>query len=77
MDNDKPRLGAAVDEAAWRIVELNLAVDQLPPDAPERGLLLDEAAGLWRRIDALLLRLAPHLPAVHDDCLASDPPGTG
>lgn len=55
MNTDRLAVGAAVDDAAWRIVELHLAADEMALGDPKRAPLLDEASTLRRRIDALLL----------------------
>jgi hypothetical protein len=55
MDSDRLAVSAAVDDAAWRIVELRLAADDLPPGDSERDRLLREAAVLRRRLCALML----------------------
>ncbi len=60
MDPNRLAVSAAVDDAAWRTVELQLAADELPPGDPERNRLLDAAAALRRRIEALALD-QPHI----------------
>lgn len=48
-------IAAAVDDAAWRIVELELEAAALPPSDPRRAPLEQDAAMLRRRIEQLLL----------------------
>ena len=55
METDRLAVSAAVDDAAWRIIALQLAADDLPAGDPERGRLLREAAILRRRLYALAL----------------------
>jgi hypothetical protein len=55
MDSDRLAVSTAVDDAAWRIVELRLAAGELPPDDSKRKRLLDEAASLRRWFEALAL----------------------
>jgi hypothetical protein len=55
MDAERLALSAAVDGAAWRIVEMRLVADGLPPGDPERDRLLREAAALLRRLRGLAL----------------------
>ncbi len=60
MDSDRLAVSAAVDDAAWRIVALQLAAGELPPGDSQRDRLLDEAAALGRRLKALALD-QPHI----------------
>ncbi len=61
MDIETSAVSATVDDAAWRIVACWLAAEELPPGDPERGRLLDEAARLRRRIEALAVLDQPHI----------------
>ena len=60
MDTDRFAVSAAVDGAAWRIVELRLAAGDLPHGDSERDRLLGEAAALLQRLCALTLD-QPHI----------------
>ncbi len=60
MDTDRLAVSTAVDDTAWRIVALRLAAVELPPGDSQRDRLLDEAAKLRRRIEALALD-QPHI----------------
>ena len=55
MDSDRLAVSAAVDDAAWRIVALQLAAGELPPGDSQRNRLLDEAAALRRQLKTLAL----------------------
>jgi hypothetical protein len=53
MDSDRLAVSTALDDAAWRIVALQLAAGELPPGDSQRDLLLDEAAALCRQLKAV------------------------
>ncbi len=55
MDSDRLAVSTAVDDAAWRIVALQLAAGELPPGDSQRDGLLDEAAAVRRQLEALAL----------------------
>ncbi len=54
MSATKIAVEAAINDACWRIIDLEIAADGLPPFDPRRGPLLEEAAMLRRRIEQLL-----------------------
>ncbi len=53
MDSDRLAVSTALDDAAWRIVALQLAAGELPPGDSQRDDLLDEAEALRRRLKTL------------------------
>jgi hypothetical protein len=55
MDLDRLEVRTAMDDAAWRIVALQLAAGELPPGDSQRDRLLDEAAALRRQLKTLAL----------------------
>lgn len=67
MDTTRLAVAAAVDDAAWRIIELETCADRLPPGDPATAPLRDGAEQLRRRIEALLV----DGPDVHDDAEAA------
>jgi hypothetical protein len=54
MDLTHLAVQGAIEDAAWRLIELELRADELGETHPETGPLRDEAAMLRRRIDRLM-----------------------
>ena len=61
MGTDRLAASTALDDAAWRVVGLHLAADELPPGDPMRNRLLDEAAVLRRRLAEVSALDQPHI----------------